>query len=638
MATNLEQSNKGKMATNLSNMAANPRSGPVTNPKNNAMAAKPKTNKGAMHQRARTGAQRNRIYRNTQHCNRSMEQLVNTPSPIQSKSVRSRKYSTPEYNLLKQEQAKLNPLSPIEFNLHNETVQSEDLDATLVLGNPTSLFKSPNASQVGQNNSRLADVEVNTPLNQSKNASTYAQVVQTGVPIYHNSQTPGPSKEITEADLLYSSPEKATPTPNPIAVPVKWDGKGKGKGPAKTKMAANKMAAQAKAPKQDTKDKQSNRQIEQPQNNKLDTSSKTKSPKTTAPSQIDRKVKHKYHRLDLTLFIKSKSVALFNLSTSSLARALTTIHQGQCTIIRPNKEYIILHCSTLNQTAKFMEIEKLCGIPVQVEKHRQKSQTTQNVIKDNKRSTTATVKQHPQPSVYKAVLKLTGRLMPLEPQDISQKLQESGHRIIRNYQIGSYYNRHQKTIVLESDKPLSTPIKLGTRGPSIPLEQYKNKPRFCANCKHWGHYKSKCKYQSRCNNCGGSHRGKCRRNTPKCAQCLGNHLPTSPQCPATIREQNIIKSMNELNITYYQAKRNSQTHRTGSNKTNQNKKPISNTHTKKGTRLFKELNKFITDLDKVIDPKDTQTSELKLEFQRSLNHVKTQFFNLITINEPNKNG
>ena len=96
--------------------------------------------------------------------------------------------------------------------------------------------------------------------------------------------------------------------------------------------------------------------------------------------------------------------------------------------------------------------------------------------------------------------------------------------------------------------------------------------------------------------------------------------------------------MNELNITYYQAKRNFHTHRTGNSKTKQDNKPITNSHTKKGTKLFKELNKFITDLDKVIDPKDSQTSELKLEFQRSLNHVKTQFFNLITINEPNKNG
>ncbi|KAL3871258.1 hypothetical protein ACJMK2_039265 [Sinanodonta woodiana] len=228
--------------------------------------------------------------------------------------------------------------------------------------------------------------------------------------------------------------------------------------------------------------------------------------------------------------------------------------------------------------------------------------------------------------------------MSLTTQTISDKLKECGHKINRNYPIGNTYNKKHLNIVLETDTPLSTPIQLGKRGPSIKLNPYINKPRFCTNCKYWGHYRSKCKFQSRCNKCGGTHRDECRRKTHKCIHCFGNHTPISPQCPATIRENNIINIMNNENLSYYQAKIKYRTNHTKTKQITQENKPIKVTQSKKGTRIYKELSKLVTEIDKMIDQTDIQNPNLKIELQRSLYHAKTQFFNLITINEPNQNG
>ncbi|KAL3866694.1 hypothetical protein ACJMK2_043975 [Sinanodonta woodiana] len=82
---------------------------------------------------------------------------------------------------------------------------------------------------------------------------------------------------------------------------------------------------------------------------------------------------------------------------------------------------------------------------------------------------------------------------------LTQKLAEGGNKINTVYQIG---NKTHKISVIESDTPLKPLIQIGTTGTRYWLEQYKNKPRFCSNCKHWGHYSSKCRNQAHCNYCG----------------------------------------------------------------------------------------------------------------------------------------
>ncbi|KAL3842611.1 hypothetical protein ACJMK2_020604 [Sinanodonta woodiana] len=57
-----------------------------------------------------------------------------TPSQKEKLEIKSRLYSTPELKQLAIETAKLDPLSPIFFNLHNTTFQNDDMDATLTIG------------------------------------------------------------------------------------------------------------------------------------------------------------------------------------------------------------------------------------------------------------------------------------------------------------------------------------------------------------------------------------------------------------------------------------------------------------------------------------------------------------------------
>ena len=57
---------------------------------------------------------------------------------------------------------------------------------------------------------------------------------------------------------------------------------------------------------------------------------------------------------------------------------------------------------------------------------------------------------------------------------------------------------------------------------------------------------------------------------------------------------------------------------------------------KQGTQKFQELEKLTDQLEKVIDQIDN--NNLKINAKRSLNHLKTQFLDLISQNTPITNG
>ncbi|KAL3875268.1 hypothetical protein ACJMK2_038190, partial [Sinanodonta woodiana] len=144
----------------------------------NKMAAKPVTNKDAMRQRSRHYAPKNGSQQKLEQLHNTMQKLGTTPTntnatPSQKlKSGRkTRLYSTPEFEHLALEAAKLNPLSPIFFNLHNTTIQNDDdMDATLAIGVYTNCISTPPTSSskltpkdIGLTIPTLADVVENTP-------------------------------------------------------------------------------------------------------------------------------------------------------------------------------------------------------------------------------------------------------------------------------------------------------------------------------------------------------------------------------------------------------------------------------------------------------------------------------------------
>ncbi|KAL3854052.1 hypothetical protein ACJMK2_013334 [Sinanodonta woodiana] len=151
----------------------------------NKMAAKPVTNKDAMRKRSRHYAPKYGSQQKLEQLHNTMQQLGTTPTntnatPSQKlKSGRkTRLYSTPEFEHLALEAAKLDPLSPIFFNLYNTTIQNDDdMDATLAIGVYTNCISTPptNSSKqtpndIGLTIPTLADVVENT-LNQTSGSN-----------------------------------------------------------------------------------------------------------------------------------------------------------------------------------------------------------------------------------------------------------------------------------------------------------------------------------------------------------------------------------------------------------------------------------------------------------------------------------
>ncbi|KAL3855524.1 hypothetical protein ACJMK2_014731 [Sinanodonta woodiana] len=95
---------------------------------------------------------------------------------------------------------------------------------------------------------------------------------------------------------------------------------------------------------------------------------------------------------------------------------------------------------------------------------------------------------------------------------------------------------------------------------------YKNQVRFCSKCKAWGHYTSSCKNKLRCGNCGGSHNDNCTFIGLKCANCRGPHNPKDKECSYYIKEKETIKLMDEQHLSYHEAKQQTLTNRSKTNK------------------------------------------------------------------------
>ncbi|KAL3856531.1 hypothetical protein ACJMK2_011277 [Sinanodonta woodiana] len=212
---------------------------------------------------------------------------------------------------------------------------------------------------------------------------------------------------------------------------------------------------------------------------------------------------------------------------------------------------------------------------------------------------------------------------------ISGKLKEGGNKITKIYQIrGKNIKNPHKIIVLETDTPLQPLIQIGQAGTKYRLEPNKNKPIFCHNCKHWGHYSSKCKNKIRCNNCGGgggTHKGKCLRAQPKCAQCLGPHLPKSLACQATVREINIINEMEIQQIDYKTAMKKhkliKQQHPSIIGSNNENSKHT----TKIGNEITLEISKALIVLEKVITLIHQSNHKETKGIHKTLLNAKNQF-------------
>ncbi|KAL3890556.1 hypothetical protein ACJMK2_002838 [Sinanodonta woodiana] len=245
----------------------------------------------------------------------------------------------------------------------------------------------------------------------------------TKVTTYHSSQLPGPSKDLILKDLIYDRPKKRgtendsstdtqmlEPTVNKKLTNIKVTSNpstttNKGKTPLSDTFKAKRYKqVGVEAPK--TNDNQHESQgkpkfndetlkhLQQQQQyakqipQKITEERKVNPRQGDHPNNINQKKttnttkKNHYHSKDHTIFINSSSSKLFNISSRSIANTLSKAHNGTYQIVRPKTNYIIVKCSTIVQVTKFMELEKIGEVNIQVTRH-------QSLGKDSSKVNTA---------------------------------------------------------------------------------------------------------------------------------------------------------------------------------------------------------------------------------------------------------
>ena len=90
------------------------------------------------------------------------------------------------------------------------------------------------------------------------------------------------------------------------------------------------------------------------------------------------------------------------------------------------------------------------------------------------------------------------------------------------------------------------------------VEVYIPNPLRCYSCRVFGHHEDYCLKKPICGNCCGEKHCSDVRNcseTPKCANCNGNHPVSSRDCPSWKKEKQILTVKYQRSITFFEARK-----------------------------------------------------------------------------------
>lgn len=88
----------------------------------------------------------------------------------------------------------------------------------------------------------------------------------------------------------------------------------------------------------------------------------------------------------------------------------------------------------------------------------------------------------------------------------------------------------------------------------VPTRVYYPRPIRCFKCMKFGHIGKECQREKICENCAEPFHGdECSRKQ-KCVNCNLDHRTTSPDCPAWIKENEIIRIKTDMEISHFEAK------------------------------------------------------------------------------------
>ncbi|XP_049294396.1 uncharacterized protein LOC125769636 [Anopheles funestus] len=164
---------------------------------------------------------------------------------------------------------------------------------------------------------------------------------------------------------------------------------------------------------------------------------------------------------------------------------------------------------------------------------------------------------------------------------------------------------------------LKVPTEIRVGCLNIKTRPFYPRPLLCYNCFVLGHSKNRCKATTSCLNCGGSEHGNCSMEA-KCKNCNGNHNSLHRQCPAFLKEQDIIRIKIDNGITYKEAATEY------SNKTSVNTRLVALQTESEKDAIIAQLQKTIASMEKKIEVLTNATQALVQQRNLLHNTLKVQ--------------
>jgi hypothetical protein len=147
-------------------------------------------------------------------------------------------------------------------------------------------------------------------------------------------------------------------------------------------------------------------------------------------------------------------------------------------------------------------------------------------------------------------------LQSLSEDDIAAELATQSVSSVKRFSI----NKDGKTIktntYLLSFSTATLPSEIKAGYVNLRVEVYGPNPLRYFTCQQYGHGTRTCKNPPACRRCCSTeHDSDSCSNSPYCCNCKGDHMPSSKQCPAWIRESAINRLKHERNISFPEARK-----------------------------------------------------------------------------------
>jgi hypothetical protein len=206
-----------------------------------------------------------------------------------------------------------------------------------------------------------------------------------------------------------------------------------------------------------------------------------------------------------------------------VAKTIQSVAGELKTVKRLRDDSLLLECVSFQQAKNLLSLTQFAGTPVLSAPHRTLN-SCRGIIRDRERS-----------------------LQALSEDDIAEELKPQGISSVKRFSI----NKDGKTV---PSATLPSNIKAGYL--NFRVEVYVPNPLRCFTCQQYGHGTRTCKNPPACRRCCSTeHDSDSCSNSPYCCNCKGDHMPSSKQCPAWIRESAINRLKHERNISFPEARK-----------------------------------------------------------------------------------